>query len=73
MALVAQDIDDHTGLYETKLISECIQDAFFKNKRSIGVEFQDHFDPISLATIALVLTMVCLIFILFFVTDTLSD
>lgn len=73
MALVAQDIHNYTGLYETKLISECIQDALFKKKRSVGVEFQDHFDPISLATIALVLTTVRLNFILFFVTDVLSD
>ena len=44
-----------------KLISEIIQDAIFKNKKSkkpIGVKFQQYFDPISLATIALVLTAV---------------
>lgn len=71
--MAAQDVYNFTGLYENKLISECIQDAFFKNKRSVGVEFQAYFDPISLATIALALTTVCLIIILFFPTDVLSD
>lgn len=57
--MAIQDFVGFAGLYETKLISECIQGAFFKNKKFVGVEFQDYFDPISLVTIALVLTAVC--------------
>ena len=53
-----QDRENLSGLYETKLISEVIQDAFFKNNRAIGVEFQSYFNPITLVTIAFVLTAV---------------
>ena len=53
-----QDRENLSGLYETKLISKVIQEAFFKNKRAIGVEFQSYFNPITLVTIALVLTAV---------------
>jgi hypothetical protein len=53
-----QDRENLSGLYEAKLISEVIQEAFFKNTRAIGVEFQSYFNPISLVTIALVLTAV---------------
>ena len=53
-----QDHESLWGLYETKLISEVIQEAFFKNNRAIGVEFQSYFNPITLVTIALVLTAV---------------
>jgi hypothetical protein len=37
-----QDRENLSGLYETKLISEVIREAFFKNKRAIGVEFQSY-------------------------------
>jgi hypothetical protein len=53
-----QDRENLSGLYEAKLISEIIQEAFFKNKRAIGVEFQSYFNPITLVTIALVITAV---------------
>lgn len=47
-----------TGLYETKLISEGLQAAWFKDKKSLGVEFSTYFDPITLVTIALILMAV---------------
>jgi hypothetical protein len=53
-----QDHENLSGLYEAKLISEIIQEGFFKNKRAIGVEFQSYFNPITLVTIALVVTAV---------------
>ncbi|KIM71219.1 hypothetical protein PILCRDRAFT_93972 [Piloderma croceum F 1598] len=57
-AFVYKDRENLSGLYETKLISEVIQDVFFKNNRAIGVEFQSYFNPITLVTIAFVLTAI---------------
>ena len=71
-----QDHENLLGLYETKLISKVIQDAFFKNNRAIGVKFQSYFNPITLVTIDLVPTAVCisdLNFNLIFYTNLLLD
>jgi hypothetical protein len=55
-----QHRENLSGLYDTKLISEVIQDTFFKNNRAIGVEFQRYFNLITLVTIAFVLTAICI-------------
>jgi hypothetical protein len=67
--MLAQDRKALTGLYETKLISEVIQAAFFKNKKAVGVKFKDYFNPISLVTIALVFTAVSACFVTVTYTD----
>lgn len=54
--MFCQDRDNLTGLYETKLISEGIHAAWFNEKKALGVEFSNYFKPISVVTIALVLT-----------------
>jgi hypothetical protein len=51
-------MENMTGLYEMKLISEGLQAAWFKDKKSFGVEFSQYFDPVALVTIALILTAV---------------
>lgn len=56
--MYSQDREALSGLYEAKLISEVIQAAFFKNKKAVGVKFKDYFNPITLITIALVITAV---------------
>jgi len=57
-AYLYKDMENMTGLYETKLISEGLQATWFKDKKSFGVEFLKYFDPIALVTIALILTAV---------------
>jgi hypothetical protein len=67
-----QNYKNLSGLYEIKLISEVIQEAFFKNKRAIGVEFQSYFNPITLVTIALILMAICIPDLIFY-TNFLLD
>lgn len=51
---------DRKGLYRNKMIQKVINSMFFANKHDEGVVYTDLFNPIPTATIALVLTAVCL-------------
>ncbi|OBZ73623.1 hypothetical protein A0H81_06562 [Grifola frondosa] len=46
-----------SGFTQHPYISELIQKAFFKNTRSLGVEFRKYFEPIPMVTIAFILTI----------------
>ncbi|OBZ69717.1 hypothetical protein A0H81_10480 [Grifola frondosa] len=50
--------DTRSGFSQHPYIFELIQKAFFKNTRSLGVEFRKYFDPIPMVTIAFVLTAI---------------
>lgn len=54
-----QNIDELTGFAGNKVISESLQGAWFSDKTSPGVEFSKYFKPISLVTLAFILTTVC--------------
>ncbi|OBZ67220.1 hypothetical protein A0H81_13048, partial [Grifola frondosa] len=47
-----------SGFTQHPYISELIQKAFFKNTRSLGVEFRKYFEPIPMVTIAFILTVI---------------
>ena len=59
---VLQDVAEQTGFAQHKIISETLHEVWFGNKTAPGVEFSDYFKPISLATLASILTGVCNIF-----------
>lgn len=53
-----KDINQFVGFAENKLIGTIIKEAWFRTKKDVGVCFEASFCPISLVTIALILTVI---------------
>jgi hypothetical protein len=53
-----QDIKTCTGYAQGRIISEILQAAWFENKASLGVIFEQQFNPIPFETLALIFTIV---------------
>ena len=45
--------------YSHAIISNTLNELWFKTKKSEGVKYRDHFNPIPLSLIAIILTAVC--------------
>ena len=58
------------GIYSNPIIQKAVNKLWFNNKRDEGVIYQDYFNPISIPSIALILTAVG--FFIFFSSDKLS-
>ncbi|KIJ37518.1 hypothetical protein M422DRAFT_132388, partial [Sphaerobolus stellatus SS14] len=56
--LVFKDFRERNGLYESPLIQQAINLAWFKDPSDNGAKFPSYFDPIPLRTIALIYTVV---------------
>lgn len=56
---LAGTLEDRRGIYRHPIIQKAINSIWFVNQSDEGVLYNDYFNPISNATIALVLTMVC--------------
>ncbi|KLO04334.1 hypothetical protein SCHPADRAFT_947776 [Schizopora paradoxa] len=53
-----QDISTRKYLFKNTLIQQVIKNAFFADKKSIGIQFSKYFNPIAKETLALVLTAI---------------
>ena len=53
------------GIYNHPIIQKAVNKMWFNNKRDEGVLFQDYFNPISVSSIALILTAVSLFFFVY--------
>ena len=59
-ALTFWNTKDQEGYAQNKIFGILIQEAWFGNSsKSKGIVFEKYFNPISLETLALLLTMVC--------------
>lgn len=52
-----------SGFTENKIIVMILQQAFFKSKSSLGVKFTRSFHPIALVTLALIHSIVSIIYL----------
>ena len=52
----------HKGIYNHPIIQKAVNKIWFKNKRDEGIMFPDYFNPVSIPSIALILTVVSLRF-----------
>ena len=56
------DPEQRSGLYKNPLIQKIVNVMWFRNALDEGVSYPDHFQPLKTHTVALVLTVVRLIF-----------
>lgn len=56
--ILSQDIKTRTGYAQGGIISEILQAVWFENKASLGVVFENQFNPIPFETLALIFTVV---------------
>ena len=53
-----QDFKTCTGFAQGQIISEILQAVWFENKTSLGVVFENRFNPVPFETLALIFTVV---------------
>ena len=53
-----QDFKARTGFAQGRIISESLQAVWFENKTSLGVTFENYFNPIPFEMLAFIFTVV---------------
>jgi len=60
--VLSDDNGRRKGIYNNPIIQKAVNKMWFNNKRDEGIVYQDYFNPISIPSIALILTAVSILF-----------
>lgn len=56
--VLSDDTGKRKGIYSHPIIQKAVNKMWFKNKRDEGIIYSDYFNPVSVPSIALILTAV---------------